>query len=197
MVILILTVALLIEVPLISLRLLIHGLVPLWKRMGDASYVIYLVYWVLVDLLILPYVGDLAALRFKPFQLDFVSVIGLFIVLFGFFFGYWTTRTLGLIAFSMRPELSPEKVTADLIISGPYCYLRHPFYFTEWILLFGFSLVTGSTVMLGLLAAAILIDPIVTFLEEKDLKERFGENFSVYQKKVPRLIPNFPNLKGR
>ncbi len=184
-----LTVTLLIWIPVIPLRLAIQGGIGLWRRLGDFSYAIFLIYWAGVDILILANWDRVSVSYFETFP--FAAPLGYLLIAFGLLLGYWTSHTLGLVILSTRAQVHHKKVGASLMVSGPYNYLRHPFYFAEWFALLGLSLVTQSYLVLGLLVLALILDPIVTFFEEKELVERFGNAYREYQKKVPRLLPTF------
>ncbi|MBI2066685.1 MAG: isoprenylcysteine carboxylmethyltransferase family protein [Deltaproteobacteria bacterium] len=179
--------ATLIWLPLVPLRLFLHSGIGFWKDKGGKSYLFFLVYWVLFGLLLLIFAPKFVAWKFAPFHGSFET--GLLLVVSALLFHLWTIRTLGLKTFSTRPEVTPEKVKATLVATGPYRLVRHPFYFMEWFLLLGIALVTSSWMMVSILVANILTIPWVTTFEEKELTQRFGESYREYQRQVPRLIP--------
>ena len=80
---------------------------------------------------------------------------------------------------------------ATLVTTGPYRYVRHPFYWAVGLALFGnaltasswFLLITGS-IVLGLL---ILRTPT----EEAKLIEKFGEDYRSYMQRTGRFFPRF------
>ena len=186
-------VACLIWIPLIPLRIVLHTAVPVWRRLGDVSYGIAVVYWSVMDIFLLNHREGLLSARFESNPI--LTAVGIVIAVSFVLFGYWTVRTLGLVTLSTRPQISPDKTKASLIITGPYRWIRHPFYFTEWGVLLGLVLATSSWLLLVLLLSTFLLDPIVTWFEEKELLERFGEAYHDYQKKVPRLIPGVLSTK--
>lgn len=189
---LLLLVTVLIWVPLIPLRLVIQSGITLWRRLGDISYLLFTVYWAIVDLWLLSNRPSiLVSLMPTP---SVTRGVGAVLILASLVFGYWTASTLGFITFTTRPQVAPAKSGASLIISGPYRYLRHPFYFSEWFLLSGVALATGSRWVLILLIVALIVDPFVTFFEEKELGARFGKDYADYKKRVPRLLPTLAPL---
>jgi protein-S-isoprenylcysteine O-methyltransferase Ste14 len=177
---LLLLVTLLIWVPLIPLRLVIQSGISLWRKLGDLSFWIFFVWWAGIDILVLAERESLSLARFEPTAPG--QVIGIVLVILSLLFGYWTAQTLGLVTLSTRPQVSPDKSRASLIVSGPYRLIRHPFYFTEWFLLVGLGLLTHSWVVFGLLAATLVIDPIVTLFEERELGLRFGNEYEEYRR---------------
>ncbi len=77
--------------------------------------------------------------------------------------------------------------TTKLVTTGIYSIIRHP-YWLSWILL-SLSLTLMSQhwlmVFLGILASSIVYGE--TFLLDKRLIQKFGNNYLIYKKKVPRL----------
>ena len=80
----------------------------------------------------------------------------------------------------------------QLIVEGPYRYVRNPVYLAMVIIVVGLSLVyqawrvsdivgTGSLFAIGHLA--------VVFVEEPATRKRFGEAYEDYCRRVPRWLP--------
>ncbi len=78
----------------------------------------------------------------------------------------------------------------ELIITGPYRFVRHPMY--SAMLLWGvtFSLLTANWVYVLSFWSGILLLLVLRIPEEEKLMiDQFGEAYKVYQKKVKRFIP--------
>lgn len=90
------------------------------------------------------------------------------------------------------PELSPDRGASKLLTEGIYGKVRHPRYVSA---------------MLGMLAAALFVNYLamwvvavatvpgiygLTILEERELRQRFGEQYKEYSQKVPRFVPSRP-----
>ncbi|MDP9191094.1 MAG: isoprenylcysteine carboxylmethyltransferase family protein [Acidobacteriota bacterium] len=98
----------------------------------------------------------------------------------------WARTTLGRY-FDPRLHIRPEHV---LITAGPYAYVRHPVY-SAYLLLW---------VSLALLFANVAFSAFVGFFlartllripaEERMMSEHFGDEYVVYRKSVPALIPS-------
>jgi protein-S-isoprenylcysteine O-methyltransferase Ste14 len=177
----------LIWVPLVPLRLVLHGGISLWRKFGDFFYVVAFVYWAAAAILLVASKDAWLGPRFAAFPGS--SFLGWTLAGFGLLFGLWAANTLGLVAFFTRPQVSPRKSTSALIVTGPYRWVRHPFYLSEWFLLLGVALVSQSWAILGLVLATLLVDPLITQWEEKELVARLGKDYLDYQKKVPRFLP--------
>lgn len=87
------------------------------------------------------------------------------------------------------PEVAPELMESKLLDQGIYGRVRHPRYLAIVFGTLGWALFSGYTgaviVAIGIIPALVL----VTVLEERELLERFGDEYAEYRRRVPRLIP--------
>jgi len=87
---------------------------------------------------------------------------------------------------------SPEGIEWDLDKSyllrrGPYAFSRHPMYFSELTLMFGWAIFYGSVaVLIASLVACAVFNFFAAPLEERTLEAHFGEVYREYKNKVPR-----------
>ena len=99
----------------------------------------------------------------------------------------WTFRNLG-------KNLTDTVVTRrdhTLVTSGPYRYVRHPFYVTFVVGILGVSLLMANWFILlaGVLPFGFLLAR--TRIEERKLVERFGDEYRDYMRRVGRFVPRF------
>jgi protein-S-isoprenylcysteine O-methyltransferase Ste14 len=99
--------------------------------------------------------------------------------------------TFGLIP--IRVYLRGKQLRApNVIIRGPYLWVRHPLYFFMLVLIWSFPDVSLDRLLFNVLWTFWVV--LGTFLEEKDLVAEFGETYRHYQKTVPMLFPwRFPH----
>jgi protein-S-isoprenylcysteine O-methyltransferase Ste14 len=84
---------------------------------------------------------------------------------------------------------APTDPTKTLVDSGPYAWLRNPIYAGDGVLIFGLALLTGSpTLLLYDLLFLLAIDQYLRRVEEPGLQRRFGEDYAVYSRAVPRWL---------
>jgi protein-S-isoprenylcysteine O-methyltransferase Ste14 len=86
------------------------------------------------------------------------------------------------------PEIQPG-ASDGLITGGVYSRVRHPRYLGLLLGLLGWTLIAnyrGLHVMFAVFLPALYG---VILLEEKELRERFGDDYRAYCKRVPGLIP--------
>jgi len=97
----------------------------------------------------------------------------------------WTMRTLG-------KNLTDTVVTRQehtLVTSGPYRWIRHPFYDSAALLTTSFFLITANWFFLA--GGAILFCLFAARLrtEEANLVARFGDRYRDYMARTARFIP--------
>ncbi|MGC4054727.1 MAG: isoprenylcysteine carboxylmethyltransferase family protein [Paludibaculum sp.] len=77
--------------------------------------------------------------------------------------------------------------TAPLAVSGPYRWVRHPFYFLALVLLWSSPMLSGDRALLNTLFTVWIV--LGTRWEERDLIVRYGDAYRRYQAEVPMLVP--------
>jgi protein-S-isoprenylcysteine O-methyltransferase Ste14 len=89
---------------------------------------------------------------------------------------------------------APLIPTQKLLVEGPYAFCRNPMLLGTMLYYIGIGLWVGSVSFIGLvLIFTSLLIVYVKVIEEKELEERFGDEYRRYKKMVPFIIP----FKGR
>ncbi len=92
------------------------------------------------------------------------------------------------------PYAPPKK----LVILGIYRHTRNPMMIGIWCVLLGESLLFASLPILFwflfFFSACLVLIPL---WEERDLENRFGEDYLIYKKNVPRWLPRFKPWKEK
>jgi protein-S-isoprenylcysteine O-methyltransferase Ste14 len=99
----------------------------------------------------------------------------------------WTFRNLG-------KNLTDTVVTRKhhtLITTGPYRWVRHPFYVAAFFGILGVSLMAASWFLLLVGGFVFLLLYIRTRIEEEKLVERFGSEYRDYMERTGRFIPRW------
>jgi protein-S-isoprenylcysteine O-methyltransferase Ste14 len=82
--------------------------------------------------------------------------------------------------------------TKQMVIAGPYRYVRNPMMWAFAALIAGAALASGSAgLWLGFAAFVIFALTFVPLYEERDLQRRFGDEYRQYCATVPRWVPKF------
>ncbi len=87
------------------------------------------------------------------------------------------------------PEIAPDRTEGKLLTNGVYGIVRHPRYVSVFFGLIAVALFTNylaAYVILGLLTPIIYV---MTHLEERELRDRFGQEYLDYSQRVPRFVP--------
>lgn len=103
--------------------------------------------------------------------------------------GTWTFRSIGR-------NITDTVVTRrehTLVTSGPYRYVRHPFYVTTGLALVANSLATANWFIALAGTGALALMVVRTTTEEAKLVERFGDDYRRYMARTGRFFPRLPS----
>jgi protein-S-isoprenylcysteine O-methyltransferase Ste14 len=95
------------------------------------------------------------------------------------------------------PELAPDGRGGKLITDGIYGRMRHPRYAAVWLGTVAFALFTNYLAVYILAIALIPALYLLVVLEEKELRDRFGDEYVRYCERVPRFMPRRPTTEAR
>lgn len=83
----------------------------------------------------------------------------------------------------------PFKPTKALVFHGPYRFTRNPMYLSLTLVTLGFAFWFNiAWILLGLIAAVLVIDRMVITREESYLERRFGDAYLGYKARVRRWL---------
>ncbi len=99
-------------------------------------------------------------------------------------------KTISLFASEGQGTLAPWQPPKKLVVQGIYRHVRNPMISGVLFILCGESLIFGSTAIFAWFLIFLLGNLIyIPILEEPGLKKRFGQDYSLYKRNVPRWIP--------
>ena len=99
-------------------------------------------------------------------------------------------ETVRLFADVGEGTLAPWDPTQNIVVEGPYRYVRNPMISGVLFVLLGEAAIFGSGALLVWTSAFFLINAVyLPMSEEPGLEERFGERYRTYKRNVPRWIP--------
>lgn len=98
---------------------------------------------------------------------------------------WWIFRTLGLNI----TRTSKTRDNATLVTTGPYRFVRHPFYVNVALAFWSLSLVTRSWWFAAWILPALMFLAIRTRKEEANLEARFGGAWREYVARTGRFVP--------
>ena len=97
-------------------------------------------------------------------------------------------RDFGLHKFTGESELRPQEHEQALVTTGLHRRMRHPIYFAHLCMFTAWTIGSGLIVNFILLAISMFVTfPVMVWLEERELRRRFGQSFLEYKARVPLL----------
>ena len=88
---------------------------------------------------------------------------------------------------------------SDLVVSGPFAYVRNPLYIGNMLLYLGIGIMSWALFPYLQIAALIFFATQYYFIvseEESFLKSEFGEDYKKYCEDVPRFFPRMTSYKN-
>ena len=158
-----------------------------FRGIGLLTYLLPIVTWLPIAYLI--YQNRDFLLQYRIEFVIVLNMAGILLLAMGTLLHIWTGLLLGLWGLIGLPEIGARK-EMRLMAEGPFAVVRHPTYLAHLLMFSGVFLITGViasgiVAILDLIAAIALIIP----LEERELSARFGKEYELYKKRVPRFFP--------
>lgn len=99
-------------------------------------------------------------------------------------------KTISLFVTVGRGTLAPWDPPRRLVVRGIYRHVRNPMISGVLFVLAGEALLAGSTPLLGWFALFAAINMVyIPLIEEPQLANRFGADYALYTRHVPRWLP--------
>ncbi len=165
----------------------VHPFAGFWRRLGARTTIWIMGVGSVVMIAILVYhrrrlvFGDLGFS--VPLLVGGLALWGMSIVLDQASRRHLTRRILAGV-----PELS-EGEEGVLLQEGVYSRIRHPRYVAVAIGLVGLALVANYRSLYWITGVMLVALAGITVVEERELRERFGQAYVDYARHVPRFIP--------
>lgn len=166
------------------LWLLVHPFTNFWRKNKapiKSMALIWLTLWAMARWIIWPYRNLLfysSSLTIWPGLL----FIGLGLVIY---------RHLGEFGFARlagQSEMTTNKPQL-LITDGMHGRVRHPIYLAHASCLLGLAISSGLVAVYALVAFALVTGIFLIQFEDKELEQRFGDEFRAYRAQTPALMP--------
>jgi|SRR5580704_10024340 protein-S-isoprenylcysteine O-methyltransferase Ste14 len=167
--------------------LVIHPRVDFWRSRRRSPYRILLPLWIGMWLFLAAITAPLRSVLLYANSYAWIPAVGLFcagLLLYKFAHTEFTLTQLGGL-----PEVLPSHSEQRLITTGVRARVRHPVYLGHLCEMLAWSLATGLAVCWALTAFAIASGAVMITLEDKELENRFGEEYRQYRSKVPAVVP--------
>ena len=121
-------------------------------------------------------------------------LVGIALIASGFALWLWTVRLLARVG---EGTLAPWDPTRRLVLEGPYRRVRNPMIAAVLAVLIGEATFFGSPGLLVWSLAFFALNWVFFVLhEEPGLERRFGDEYRVYRRGVPRWVPRRTPWRG-
>jgi len=173
---------------------LLHPFVRFWRRLGLLpSYVVLFGVFLAIIGVVYALRGRILAVEYGTNWYFVATAAVLFLaaqVLQGL-----AHRQLSFATFVGVPELRPGGKDGRLLQEGVYARVRHPRYAAVMLGTLGMALFTNYLAAYVLAAIALAWVFVIIALEERELRDRFGDEYREYQRRVPPLVPRRPRKR--
>ncbi|MGH9716014.1 MAG: methyltransferase family protein [Candidatus Acidiferrales bacterium] len=165
----------------------LHPFGRFWRLRLKAAYVTALACsW-------LPVTVAIIVFRHELFRTDWPPVAaigaGAALIIFESWIFWRVRRDLGGSRLVGRTEL---KGGGELELRGIYASIRHPRYLGSLLAIIGACLLAGMRVMWIVAAVWAALMLVSILMEEREMRKRFGAEYTEYCRRVPRFIPRVP-----
>ena len=169
---------------------LIHPFIGLWRKLGTKlTYAIVFGICIAVGVVLYQF-------REPALAVEYGTDYYLWPIFFLFYgISVWMEvqcrRFLKLRILVGVPEIDPHSGDRKLLTEGIYGKIRHPRYTDIVIGTIGWAFFINYLIVYLMLPMVFAGLYLIVLLEEKELRDRFGEEYVEYCKRVPRFIPCF------
>jgi protein-S-isoprenylcysteine O-methyltransferase Ste14 len=122
----------------------------------------------------------------SPWLMNTFVIGGLVLYVMGYLLMAWA-----LIKLRNNYQLggSTPRFDDQLVILGPYHFVRHPMYAAALYISLGLAFLTQSLACFAVFGIYLGLISLLIPVEEKGLRQAYGEGYREYQHKVRKLIP--------
>lgn len=134
-----------------------------------------------------------SVLKFLKFFIFPLNIFGGILIIFGVLLIVWSCWLQFRLGKGTTGFSEPTK---NLVSCGPYGIVRNPMMEGQFLFFTGIGILLDLMTMFLILPLLILATHLFTiYVEEPDLKRRFGQEWESYYKNVNRWIPIFRKTK--
>ncbi|MFQ5627558.1 MAG: methyltransferase family protein [bacterium] len=174
--------------PGLILWLFIHPFATLWRKLGPVW-----TYTILgLPMVVLGYNIFLARdfLLAGDFGTSTLTIVLAFLAMIGaLVIGLKRKKHLTFGILSGLPELSEKRYPGKLLKEGIYGKIRHPRYIEALLGVLAYAFFSNYLATYIVFLFGLPMIYIIVLLEERELLDRFGDEYKAYSQSVPRFLP--------
>ncbi len=164
----------------------VHPFAGSWRRMHRSPYRVVLPIWSLLILMLgwITWPWHAERLYSSPWMWTPAAPL----LLFGLSIYARIGSSFGAHKLSGEAEVRPHEHPQELVTTGLHSRMRHPIYVAHLANFTGWTIGSGLLVCFVLLGFSLVLTfPLMIWLEERELAERFGASYREYRQRVPLL----------
>lgn len=168
--------------------LMVHPLARLWRRRARNPYALLLPIWIGLWVLVAVLTSRWRYVGLYETPWAWIPAGALFVT------GIWLYRRAGAnFSWSLLgglPEVRASRASEQrLAVGGIRARVRHPIYLAHLLEMLAWSLGTGLVVCYALASFAVITGVAMIAMEDRELEQRFGEEYRKYKRDVPAILP--------
>lgn len=177
--------------PAILYWFIVHPFVGFWRRVG-ARWT-----FILLAVFLVGSMGALYPLRDSLLGRDFGTSLPLILAALPLLvvstaISRKRRKHLSFRTLAGVPEVAPQGEGPGLLQEGIYGRIRHPRYVEFTLGCVGWALFCNYAGLYVSVAVTIALLFVIVLIEEKELRQRFGQAYVDYSARVPRFVPRSP-----
>jgi protein-S-isoprenylcysteine O-methyltransferase Ste14 len=165
---------------------LVHPQAEYWRSRKRSPYLILLPAWLVMWILVAAATARWRHVALYSAQWPWIPAILLFAT--GFWLYSQSRKNFSAKQLGGLPELVSGHPEQRLVTAGIRAHLRHPVYLGHLCEMLAWSTVAGLVVCYGLTLFAMITGAFMIRMEDKELEQRFGNEYRTYRAKVPAII---------
>lgn len=163
----------------------VHPSIGFWRKLGPA--LTFTIHYTLIGMV----AAGLFLVRKPLLAADFgtnpvLITLAIPIYLLAVVVAWQRRKQLGWKAVVGLPELASGRYESRLVTQGIYSRIRHPRYVEMLLFILGHALFTNYLAAYIVFFLSLPWVVLVVRLEERELRNRFGEDYERYRQRVPR-----------
>ena len=123
-----------------------------------------------------------------PWLLMGLEIGSMVFYLTGYLLMVWA---LGRLRRNYQVGGNPPRASDEMVIVGPYRFVRHPMYTAALCISLGLACLIQSLAFLSVFCIYVVLIILLVPAEGEGLRRAYGEQYITYQQKVKRIVPLF------
>ena len=173
--------------------LIMHGGIKRWRKLGKRAFWIASLGWPLTAIPLIYFREQVFGppVYVSAQESMLMLLVGTITLFIAIVIAWLAGKAIPLRTLVGLPELEPQKNVQPLLNTGIYARTRNPVYLVHWLLVFSAAAIVGSAANWVLFLIDCVALPLMIRTEERELLDRYGNEFAHYMRSVPRFFPKW------